>query len=192
MASIDDETLQLLLDDAEEHMKKTLDHLRTELNTFRAGRASPAMLETVRVEFYGSVMPLNQLASVSAPQPDLLVVQAWDKSATHAIEKAIIAANLGMNPSNDGSLIRIPVPPPSEERRRELVKSARTRGEDAKVAVRNIRRTTKDQIKSTQQEEHLSEDLRFAAEEELQRLTDAYVARIDAALSHKEAEIMEV
>ncbi|HEX7071291.1 MAG TPA: ribosome recycling factor, partial [Rhodothermales bacterium] len=146
MASIEDESLQLLLDDAEEHMKKTLEHLRTELNTIRAGRATPAMLETVRVEFYGSVMPLNQLASISAPQPDLLVVQAWDRSATGAIEKAIIAANLGMNPSNDGTLIRIPVPPPSEERRRELVKGAKTRGEEAKVAIRNIRRTTKDDI----------------------------------------------
>ncbi len=192
MASIEDENLQLVLDDADEHMRKTLDHLRTELNTIRAGRATPTMLETVRVEYYGSVMPLNQMASVSAPQPDLLVVQPWDKSATGAIEKAIMSANLGMNPSNDGSMIRIPVPPPSEERRIELVKGARTRGEEAKVAIRNIRRTAKDQIKSIQQEEKLSEDLRFSAEEQLQNLTDAYIAKIDATLDHKEAEIMEV
>lgn len=192
MAAIEDEHLQLILVDAEEHMQKTLEHLRTELNTIRAGRATPSMLETVRVDFYGSVMPLIQMASVSAPQPDLLLVQPWDRSATGAIEKAIMSANLGMNPSNDGNLIRIPVPPPSGERRVELVKGARTRGEDAKVAVRNIRRTAKEQIKSLQQEENLSEDLRFAAEEELQRLTDAYVAKVDAALDHKESEIMEV
>lgn len=192
MATIEDEHLQLVLDDAEEHMHKTLEHLRSELNTIRAGRATPAMLETVRVDYYGSVMPLNQMASVSAPQPDLLVIQPWDKSAAGAIERAVIASNLGLNPSNDGTLIRIPVPPPSEERRVELVKGARTRGEDAKVAIRNIRRTAKDQIKSVQQEEKLSEDLRFSAEEELQRLTDAHVSKVDAALDHKEAEIMEV
>ena len=192
MATIEDENLQLILDDAEEHMGKTLEHLRTELNTFRAGRANPAMLETVRVDYYGSVMPLNQLASVSAPQHDLLVIQPWDKAATSAIERAIIASNLGMNPSNDGSLIRIPVPPPSEERRKDLVKGARVRGEEAKIAIRNIRRTAKDDIKSIQQSEHLSEDLRFAAEERLQELTDAHVNRIDSMLEHKEAEIMEV
>ncbi len=192
MAAIEDENLQLILDDAEEHMGKTIEHLRSELNTIRAGRATPAMLETVRVEFYGSVMPLNQMASVSAPQPDLLVVQPWDKTAVSSIEKAIRAANLGMNPANDGNLIRIPVPPPSEERRIDLVKGARMRGEDAKVSIRNIRRAAKDQIKSVQQEENLSEDLRFAAEEELQRLTDAHVSRIDSTLENKEAEIMEV
>lgn len=192
MATIEDENLQLVLEDAEEHMRKTLDHLRSELNTIRAGRATPSMLETVRVDFYGSVMPLNQMASVNAPQPDLLIVQPWDKSATGAIEKAIMSANLGMNPSNDGNMIRIPIPPPSEERRVELVKGARTRGEDAKVAIRNIRRTAKDHIKSVQQEENISEDLRYSAEEELQRLTDSYVSKVDAALDHKEAEIMEV
>lgn len=192
MAAIEDETLQLVLDDAEEHMQKTLDHLRSELNTIRAGRATPAMLETVRVDFYGSTMPLNQMASVSAPQADLLVVQAWDRTATSAIEKAIRSANLGMNPSNDGNLIRIPVPPPSEERRIELVKGARVRGEDARVAIRNIRRTAKDQIKGIQQDEHLSEDLRYAAEEALQELTDKYVGKVDAVLEHKETEIMEV
>ena len=192
MAAIEDENLQLILDDAEEHMGKTIEHLRSELNTIRAGRATPAMLETVRVEFYGSVMPLNQMASVSAPQADLLVVQPWDKTAMNSIEKAIRAANLGMNPANDGNLIRIPVPPPSEERRIDLVKGARTRGEDAKVAIRNIRRTAKDQIKAVQQDENLSEDLRFAAEEELQRLTDSHISRIDSTLDNKEAEIMEV
>jgi|SRR5690554_1396042 ribosome recycling factor len=187
-----DDSIQLLLDEAEEHMQKSLDHLRSEFNTIRAGRATPAMLDTVRVEYYGSMMPLNQVASVAAPQPDLLVVQPWDRGALGPIEKAIIAANLGMNPSNDGQLIRIPIPPPSEERRRELAKSARSKSEDAKIAVRNVRRNTKDQIKAVQQEQHLSEDMRFEAEEHLQKLTDSYIAKIDQMLARKEEEIMEV
>lgn len=187
-----DEDIQLLLDEAEERMRKTLEHLRTELGAIRAGRATPAMLETVRVEYYGSQMPLNQVASVSAPQSDLLVVQPWDKGALGAIEKGIKAANLGVNPSNDGNLMRIPVPPPSEERRKELAKTARHRGEDAKVAIRNTRRSIKDQIKVTQQENSLSEDVRFAAEEQLQKLTDDSIVKVDHILEKKEAEIMEV
>lgn len=187
-----DESIQLILEDAEEHMRKSVDHLRTELNTIRAGRATPAMLETVRVDFYGSTMPLNQIASVSAPQADLLVIQPWDRSALAAIEKGIMAANIGLNPNNDGTLIRIPVPPPSEERRLDLAKTARARGEEAKISIRNIRRSAKDEIKNVQQEENLSEDLRYEAEDRLQELTDSQIAKIDALLERKEAEIMEV
>lgn len=187
-----DENIQLLLDEAEEHMQKTIDHLRSELSTIRAGRATPAMLDTVRVDYYGSLMPLNQVASVSAPQADLIIVQPWDKSALGPIEKGIKAANIGVNPSNDGTLIRIPVPPPSEERRKDLAKTARHRGEEAKVAIRNVRRTYKDQIKSTQQSNNLSEDVRFAAEEQLQKMTDSFIAKVDSILERKEAEIMEV
>ncbi|MFW5955621.1 MAG: ribosome recycling factor [Rhodothermales bacterium] len=187
-----DPSLELIIDDAEEHMQKSMEWLRSELNTLRAGRAAPAMIENVRVEYYGSQSPLNQVASVSAPQPDLLVVQPWDRSALSAIEKAIISANLGLNPSNDGTMIRIPVPPPSEERRRDLVKSARARGEESKIAVRNVRRSAKDHIKSTQQEESLSEDMRYEAEDRLQKLTDEYIEKVDALLARKEAEIMEV
>lgn len=186
------ESLQLVLEEAKDHMDKSLEHLRAELSAIRAGRATPAMLENVRVEYYGAQTPLNQMASVNAPQPDLLVIQPWDRSAVGAIEKAIQAANLGMNPSNDGSLIRIPIPPLSEERRRELVKSARSRGEDAKIAVRNVRRHAKDQIKSTQQDENLPEDMRYEGEEQLQKLTDHYIERIDHLLDRKEEEIMEV
>lgn len=187
-----DESIQILLDEADAHMQKSIDHLRSELNTIRAGRATPAMLDTVRVEYYGSQVPLNQVASVNAPQADLLVVQPWDRSALGTIERAIMAANLGMNPSNDGTMIRIPVPPPSEERRKELVKSAKARGEDAKVAIRNVRRNIKDEIKNVQQENHLSEDMRYEAEDRLQKMTDDYVAKIDALLERKEMEIMEV
>jgi len=149
------EDLQLILEDASEHMDKTIEHLRHELMSIRAGRATPSMLENVRVDYYGSTTPLNQMASINAPQPDLLIVQPWDATALADIEKAIMSANLGLNPSNDGAMIRLPVPPLSEERRRDLVKAARTRGEEAKVSIRNVRRHAKDHLKSTQADENL-------------------------------------
>lgn len=187
-----DENIQMILDEAEEHMDKTIDWLRAELNAIRAGRATPAMIEGVRVDYYGSKTPLNQVASINAPQPDLLIVQPWDRSALSDIEKAIQGANMGLNPSNDGMLIRIPVPPLSEERRRDLAKTVRSRGEEAKIAVRNVRRTAKDEIKKVQQDQHLSEDMRYEGEEILQTMTDKHTGRIDSLLEHKEAEIMEV
>ena len=187
-----DELLELLLMDADEHMEKSLAHLRKEFSTIRAGRAAPAMLQTVRVNYYGSRSPINQMATVSAPQPDLLVISPWDKSAMPAIEKAIQSANLGLNPSNDGVLIRVPVPPLSGDRRKNLCKRARRLGEDAKVAIRNIRRHAKDEIKSTQESEKLSEDMRYHAEDQLQKTTDRFVDKIDTLLRRKEAEIMEI
>ena len=187
-----DELIELILDDAREHMDKTLTHLQGELNAIRAGRASPVMLQNVRVDYYGTQTPLNQMASVNAPQPDLLVVQPWDSSALAAIEKAILAENLGLNPSNDGQLIRVPVPPLSEERRRSLAKTARSRGEEAKIALRNIRRHAKDEIKATQEEEGLSEDMRYLAEDKLQTLTNEYGETVDKILDRKQEAIMEV
>jgi ribosome recycling factor len=187
-----DESIKLILDEAEASMDKTIDHLRSELHTIRAGRATPAMLDGVKVDYYGSLTPLNQMASLSAPQADLIVVQPWDRSSLGAIERAIAAANLGLNPSNDGQLIRIPVPPPTEERRRDLAKTARGRGEDAKIAIRNIRRSAKDEVKSIQQEEKLSEDMRFEAEDVIQKMTDKHIEHIEQLLDRKEAEIMEV
>ena len=187
-----DEMIQMLLEDAKEHMEKSLEHLRHELSAIRAGRATPTMLENIRVDYYGSQTPLNQMASVSAPQADLLVIQPWDAGALNDIEKAILAANIGVNPSNDGSLIRVPVPPLSEERRLDLVKAAKSRGEDSKISIRNIRRHTKDEIKSVQQSENLPEDMRYEGEELLQELTDNYTDKIDKYLDRKEKEIMEV
>lgn len=186
------ESIQLILEEARDHMDKTLEHLSSELNTIRAGRATPTMLDQVRVDYYGTQTPLNQMASINAPQPDLLVVQPWDRSVLGDIERAIQEANLGLNPSNDGSLIRLPVPSLTEERRRDLVKTARSRGEDTKIAIRNIRRHAKDSIKNTQKEENLPEDMRYEGEDELQAITDEYTDRIDKALERKEAEIMEV
>lgn len=187
-----DDSLELLLVEADDHMDKALDHLRHELNTIRAGRAVPQMLDGVRVEAYGVQTPLNQVASVSAPQADLLVVQPWDRTTLVAIEKAIRAANLGLNPGNDGSIIRIPVPTPTEERRRDLVKAAKAKGEDAKVAVRGVRRHAKDEIKKTAADLNLSEDAERAAEDDLQKLTDKHTAKVDEIIAHKETEIMQV
>ena len=144
------EDLQLILEDADEHMDKSIEHLRHELISIRAGRATPTMLENIKVDYYGSVTPLNQMASISAPQADLLIVQPWDATALNDIEKAIQSSNLGLNPSNDGGMIRLPVPPLSEERRRDLVKAARSLGEETKISIRNVRRHAKDDVKKTQ------------------------------------------
>jgi ribosome recycling factor len=187
-----DPRLQDLLDDAELHMDKSLDHLQTELSTIRAGRANPAMLDMVRVDAYGSSMPLNQVASVSAPQSDLLSIQPWDKGQIGAIERAITMANLGVNPTNNGVAILISIPPLTEERRRDLSKAARTKGEEAKIAVRNARRSAKDSLKRTTAAESLSEDMEYEAEEALQKLTDRTIARIDEMLNRKEKDIMTV
>lgn len=187
-----DEMIELLLEDAKERMEKALEHLRSELTGIRAGRATPAMLENIRVDYYGSSTPLNQMASVSAPQADLLVVQPWDATALNDIEKAILSANIGVNPSNDGALIRVPIPPLSEERRKELAKTARGRGEEGRVSIRNIRRHLKDEIKKTQQSENLPEDMRYEGEDQLQKLTDEYISKIEDYLDRKEKEIMEV
>ena len=187
-----DDQLTRILDDARGHMQKSLDHLAVEFSHIQAGRANAAMLDGVRVEAYGSMMPINQVASVSAPQHDLLLVQPWDRSTLKAVEKGITGANLGINPTNDGTLIRISIPPLTEERRRDLAKQARTKSEDAKIAIRNVRRDAKDHIKKAVDEEHLSEDMRFEAEDSLQKLTDEYVAKVDHTLEKKEQDIMAV
>ncbi len=187
-----DEMINMALADAQERMDKALEHLRSELGGIRAGRAPPALMENIKVDYYGSHTPLSQMASVSAPQPDLLVVQPWDRGALADIEKAIMSANIGVTPSNDGNLVRVPVPPLSEERRKDLAKSARARGEEAKVSIRNVRRSIKDEIKNLQQSENLPEDMRFEGEERLQKLTDQHITKIDELLDRKEKEIMEV
>jgi ribosome recycling factor len=187
-----DEPLKQILAEAKDHMHKSLEHLAVELGHIRAGRASPTMVEDVRVEAYGSTMPLNQVASVSAPQPDLIVIQPWDKGQLGPIERAIMAANLGINPTNDGSLIRIAIPPLTEERRTDLAKQAKGKGEDAKIAIRNVRRDAKDHIKKAVDAESLSEDMKYESEERLQALTDEYVGRVDTMLEKKEHDIMAV
>ncbi len=187
-----DPALQEHLDDAEMHMDKTLEHLSNDLSTIRAGRANASMLDGVRVDAYGSSMPLNQVATVAAPQSDLISIQPYDKGTIGAIERGITLAGLGLNPTNNGTSILLSIPPLTEERRRDLMKAARGKGEDAKIAIRNGRRSAKDAIKKTASGESLSEDTEHEAEGELQTLTDRYIARIDAALDVKEKDIMTV
>ena len=187
-----DDPVQDLLDKADDRMEEAVSYLRSELKTIRAGRASPAMLENVTVQYYGSQTPLNQVASVSAPQPDLLVVQPFDRNAMEDIEKGILKADLGLNPNNDGEKIRIPIPPLSEERRKELVETARERAEEAKISIRNIRRDAKNELQRIVDAENLSEDVLYGGEEDLQEVTDAHTDQVDTLLEKKKAKIMDV
>jgi ribosome recycling factor len=180
------------LQKARERMESALESLRREFGSVRTGKASPALLDTVRVEAYGSRMPLNQVGTVSAPEPRMLTVQPWDRSLMKDIEKAIREADLGFNPSNDGQIIRIPVPALTEERRREYVRLLHKLAEEARVAVRHVRKDANDEVKHRQKDEGLSEDDVRREQAEVQKLTDQYIAKVDEILKHKEAEVMEV
>ena len=173
---------------AEERMKKSLTALGDDFNLLRTGRASAALFDKVRVEYYGTPTPLNQLANISIPEARLIVIQPFDRNSISDIEKAILSSELGLNPGNDGKVIRINIPPLNEERRKELVKQAKNLAENAKVSVRNIRRDTNDQIKNG----NFTEDEQKKATEMIQKLTDKYVEKINEALKDKEKEIMEV
>lgn len=185
-------TVQASLADGTEKMQKAISHLKEELASIRTGRATPALLNRISVEYYGAPVPLNQLASFSVPEPRQLLVQPFDKNAIGAVEKAIQASDLGITPSNDGNVIRLNFPPLTEERRRELVKVVHQRAEDGRVAVRNVRRHHKDELEKLEREHAISEDDLKRAEKELQKLTDQHVAEIDEIQRHKESELMEV
>lgn len=178
--------------DAGDRMDKAISALLHEFGGVRTGRAAASILDKIHVEYYGSPMPLNQIASVSAPEPQLLVVSPYDKSVLNAIEKSIRASDLGLNPSNDGVVIRVPFPPLTEERRKELVKLCRHYAEEARVAVRNIRRDANDHFKRLEKDHEISEDELRRLEADIQKATDAHIADIDEALKRKEAEVMEV
>ncbi|HEY8483198.1 MAG TPA: ribosome recycling factor [Longimicrobiales bacterium] len=180
------------LAEARAQMEKALEALRREFASVRAGKATPALLDTVRVEAYGSKLPINQVGTVSAPEPRLVVVQPWDKSLIPAIEKAIREAQLGLNPSNDGSVIRIPIPPLTEERRKEMVRMLHKMAEEGRVAIRHARQEAREAIKRRQQAHELSEDDARRELDEVQRLTDEYIAKVDQLLKAKEQEVMEV
>jgi len=173
---------------AEERMKKSLGALGDDFNLLRTGRASAALFDKVRVEYYGTPTPLNQLANISIPEARLIVIQPFDRNSIGDIEKAILSSELGLNPGNDGKVIRISIPPLNEERRKELVKQAKNLAENARVSVRNIRRDTNDQIKNGD----FTEDEQKKGIEEIQKLTDKYVEKIGEAFKQKEKEIMEV
>jgi len=179
-----------LLTEAEQKMQAAVDHVATEFSTVRTGRANPQLLHRIQVEYYGSPTPLQQLASTSVPEPRLLVVQPFDKTTVNDIERAIQTADLGLNPTNDGNVIRIAFPPLTEERRKELIKVVRHMAEEGKVSVRNVRRAGKADMEALHGE--ISDDDIHRGEDELQRLTDRFTERIDEILGNKEDELLEV
>jgi len=181
-----------LLDDARHRMSKTVDAVQVEFNTVRSGRASVGLLDRIQVDYYGAATPLNQLANVAAPEARLLTVQPYDKSAMKAIERAIRESDLGLNPANDGTVIRLPIPTLTEERRRDLVKLVHRLAEDGKIAIRNVRRDCMKDLKELAHEGEVGEDAEKRAEEQLQKLTDEHTKRVDELVKVKEAEIMEV
>ncbi|MEF2965179.1 ribosome recycling factor [Paenibacillus sp. M1] len=176
---------------AEERMDKAIQALRRDLATLRAGRATPALLDRIQVEYYGAPTPVNQLANINTPDSRTLMIQPWDKSSLSDIERAILKSDLGLTPANDGSSIRLSIPPLTEERRVELVKMTKKFGEEAKVAIRNIRRDANDDIKKLEKTD-ISEDESRRHQEDIQKTTDKFIAEVDKVLAAKEKEIMEV
>jgi ribosome recycling factor len=177
---------------AESGMKKAVSSLTDEFNTIRTGRASSALFEKVKVEYYGTPTPLNQVATISVPEARLVVIQPWDKSIIGDIEKAIQKSELSVNPSNDGKVIRISIPPLTEERRQEFVKMAGKMAEEHRVSIRNIRREANDELKSLAKNGEISEDEQKRGEERVQKLTDEYIEQVNKALEEKEKEILEI
>ncbi|MFZ5352046.1 MAG: ribosome recycling factor [Bacillota bacterium] len=175
-----------------EKMEKTVGVLRHELASLRAGRANPSILDRITVEYYGAQTPLNQLANISAPEPRVLMISPWDSKSIPSIEKAIQKSDLGINPSNDGKVIRLIIPQLTEERRKDLVKLVKKYTEEAKVAVRNIRRDSNDHLKKLKKESEITEDEFKKSEEETQKITDKYIKELDKIAEAKEKEIMEV
>lgn len=186
-----EEELELILGAAEESMDKALEHLDYELGKIRAGKANPHVLDDVKVEYFGAPTPLNQVANISVPDPRTIAVKPWEKSMIGPIEKAIMAANLGLNPDNNGEMIRIMIPPLTEERRRDLAKMAKRTCEDTKIAIRNIRRDAIEDLKKLKKD-GLGEDLQKDKEGEIQKLHDVHVKKVDEMYAAKEKDIMTV
>ncbi len=182
----------MTLKDTRARMENALEAMRREFATVRTGKASPALLEHVRVEAYETHMPLEQLSTISAPEPRLLVVQPWDKSLMGTIEKAIQSADLGLNPSNDGTVIHVPIPPLNEERRQELVKVLHKMAEEGRVSLRTARRVANDEVKAKMKDGEISEDEGHRQLEEIQKMTDDYSEKIEGLLKAKEEEVLEV
>jgi ribosome recycling factor len=182
-----DDALELATD----AMEKALDRLKKELARVRAGRANPQILDEIRVDSYGTQVPLNQVSNVSVADARLLVIKPWDRNLIQAIEKAINNANLGLNPNNDGVVVRVPIPPLTEERRKQLVKQVKDNGEEARIAIRNGRRDANDLLKSAQKDKEITEDDLKKGLERIQKVTDEKVAEVDTMVDAKEAEIME-
>jgi ribosome recycling factor len=185
-------TVQTTLGEAGEKMDKAISVLKDELGSIRTGRATPALLSRIVVDYYGTQVPIQQLASFSVPEPRTLLIQPYDKNAISSMEKAILASDVGITPSSDGNVIRLSFPPLTEERRKELVKVVHQRGEEGRVAVRNVRRHSKEELERLQRAGTISEDDLARSEKELQKLTDHHVAEIDEIVVHKEQELKEI
>ena len=185
-------TIETASKDATHKMEQAVAHLKDDLAVIRTGRAAPAVINRVTVEYYGTPVPLNQLAGVSVPEPRLLQIQPFDKNAISSIERAIMQSDLGITPSNDGNVIRLAFPPLTEDRRKELVKQVHHRAEEARVSVRNVRRHAKEEMEKLEHDGAISQDDLIRAEKELQKLTDRFVTEVDEIQGHKEQELMEV
>ncbi|MCI1255959.1 MULTISPECIES: ribosome recycling factor [Corynebacterium] len=181
-----------ILLDAEDHMTRSVDHIREDLTTIRTGRANPAMFNGVFAEYYGVRTPVTQMATISVPEPRMLIIRPYEMSVMNDIENAIRNSDLGVNPTNDGQVLRVTIPQLTEERRRDLVKVARSKGEDAKISIRNIRRKGMDALQKIQKDGDAGEDEVKAAEKELDKITHSYVGQVDDVVSAKEKELMEV
>ena len=188
----DDSIIKETIADGEERMSKAIEALRRELATVRTGRANPALVEHIRVDYYGTPTPLQQLASVTVPEARLLTIQPWDKTSLGAIEKAIQKSDLGLNPNNDGSVIRLVIPQLTEDRRKELAKVVHKKVEEGRVAIRNIRRDAHEMLRDFKKEKEISDDQEFNAQEELQKVTDRFIADADKIGQEKEKELLEV
>jgi len=181
-----------ILLEAEDKMIKCIEHLTHELSGLRTGKASPSLVDGIQVEYYGAMTRLRDIAGISVPEPRLIVINAYDPSALPAIDKAILAANIGVTPINDGRVIRIPIPELSEERRKDLIKVGKRMSEDARIAIRNVRRDSNEMIKALQKNSKITEDDRDAATDEIQKLTDAHIGKVDAMIASKEKDILVV
>lgn len=181
-----------IINQCEQRMQKSIDALKKDFATIRTGKANPAILNGVTVEYYGSPMPINQIASVSAPEPQMILIKPYDKSILKAIEKAVQTADLGFNPQNDGDVVRIPIPALTEQTRKDLVKQAKKIAEENKVAIRNIRRDGMDQLKKLEKDSLISEDELKRRSDELQKVTDKYIETIDKTTADKEKDIMSI
>lgn len=181
-----------ILTAAEQRMKKQVDFFRGEMASVRAGRANPALVNDIQVDYYGTSTPIRQMATVTAPEPRLLVIEPWDKSVLKDVERAIMTSDLGIMPNNDGNVIRLAIPQLTEERRRDLVSMGSKKAEESRVAIRNIRRDVNDQIRKSQREGEISEDESRRLLNQVQKLTDTHIAMIDDVMAEKEKEIMEV
>jgi ribosome recycling factor len=184
--------MEQTIKDANERMNKSLDALRFELSKIRSGKATTALLDGIKVDYYGNMTPINQVGNLTVLDPHALSFTPWDKSMLNVVDKAILEANIGLNPVSDGTNLKIPIPPLNEERRRELVKLVKKFGEEAKVAVRNIRRDANDHLKREEKEKKISEDELKKAEDRIQKFTDEHTKTVEDILKHKEKEILEV